>query len=187
MKIRLETGDVGLTHSTSLSARLIQFLTHSYWNHAFVIVVLRQENGEDLPWIVEAGISPVMREFELAASDEMAIYRYPGLTLEQKRLMALVALSYPGRKIYDFFLPIRIFKRVGLVKGLRILYRMAIKGKDCYIPHISDDFVVCSELVQEMFSAVGYPLIPDEYLLAPGTIAKLRHTVLQRTYGLDID
>ena len=161
-------GDIILIHGKSIGAKLIQFITHSYWNHAAIVVVL---DGE--PYAVEADISPVIRRFAIAPPDEMAIYRCPGLTPTDRENIKEIALSYLGTRLYDFLLPMRIFWRVGIIRGLKLLLQMILHDGAPPMSHISDKFVVCSELVQEVYAGAGIPLLPDDYLLTPGAIVHL--------------
>lgn len=182
MEIHLELADIVLYHGASFSARLIRFVCNSHWNHAAIVV--RAQIWPRL--VMEADVKGKLREFELEPPSKMAIYRMESLTPAQRYKIVDEALGFKG-SVYDFLIVWRIFRRVGLMEGLRILYRMVYKGEDCPVPHFVDEFVVCSELCQEAFSKAGIPLCPDVQLLLPSTIAKLRRTILTQIYGVDVD
>ena len=176
--MQLLPADIILEHGSSFSARLIQFITHSYWNHAALVVI------DDV--LIEANKRGRFRRFALGPPNKMAIYRIIYLNTIERDKIVQQALKYEGR-VYDFLLVLRLFQRLGLRKGFSTLKRAIFNSEPISVPHIKDQFVVCSELVQEVYRNAGYPLCEPDKLLFPGGVAGLRRTVLRQVYGVETD
>ena len=172
--MNLECGDIVLYHGTSWSARGIQFLTNSYWNHAAMVT---HPQGLNAPVVIEAG--PVVRYADLDIKGDIAIYRDPTLTTQNQYDLRSAAKEMTG-KPYDFMLAPRVLRKLGLWNSFSLICDL-IGGRNPIVPHIEDQFVVCSELVQEIYAIAGLPLLSGNRLLLPGGITKVNR--LRLVYG----
>ena len=162
---RLELGDIVVYHGTSWSARLIQLVTRSYWNHA-AIVVGRLATGQYT--VLEASF-PRARLWPLNLESDIEVYRVTeSYTKQQKIARAAIALH---QKPYDVLVALRVIRKCGIKKSLRILLRSPLT-----VPKIAGSELVCSELVQEAYSNAGIPLNSDNILLLPGDIPNIDNT-----------
>ena len=186
---KLRATDIVLTHDNGLTSGLWRFLMRSHWNHAGIITGSIIENGKLVDYkILEAcgGGAKENRLFEKYGYENIAIYRMRGKVPFYKRQKVLNgALALKGLP-YDYGIALRLVHRVGWRKAFHILKDMVF-GKETFIPHEKDIWVVCSELVQEAYEDAKMPLIDNQILLLPGRIAKLRNTKLEQIYGKDID
>jgi hypothetical protein len=160
--INFQSGDVFLVHEKGLN--WAQLITRSRWCHAGIIDEVSDGDFGILESITSKGVSCGLLSFY--KGKELAIYRYKGITPEQQQDIRHQARKR-GRLHYDIFLPLRIIKRIGLIKVIGVLWNLWFGDGKVNVPHQSDNYVVCSELVQEAYSSSGIPLCPDTQLLLP--------------------
>ena len=167
--VELKPADIILVRGHCIVARIIQFLTGSQFNHAAMVVTKTQRWDRYL--IAEAErIGVIFRVLQTKYDPaDIAIYRDPSLTEEQRWDVAKAALEMDGMP-YDFLMPIRLFKRFGIRYSLKVLMDVLKNPREAKVPHIRSDWILCSEMVQEAYSSEGVHLISDDQLLVPGHV-----------------
>lgn len=166
----LQAADIVLTRNNALSSRFIRWLLCSDYSHALMIAwPVRLAR---LTWdyaIIESiakGVSPGSL-VDFYSDQNIAVVRYRGLSSFDGKKIVKEALGY-GRKSYDWLLPLAITRKYGWCYIFRLLYRR-LTGRMITLPHIEDGRVVCTELIQECYSHLGFRLCRDDVLLPPDT------------------
>jgi len=196
----LEPADIILTHNTGLGAGLVQLVTRSYWSHTLLVESVINNPANIDYAVIEAiprglafgTLNTHYKDTDIAVyrirDDQIGIRSHvPERFLElpkrqQFQELVLLEAKKRGRYHYDHFVLYHIWKAVGTA-GMLDLLNCLLHGLPLNIPHKADEYVVCSELVQEAYEAAGSPLILPTKLLMPGNIARLRHTLLTQVYG----
>ncbi len=162
--MKFQPADIVLVHAKGFN--LLRLITGLYWNHALLI---EKEIDGDYGTLesIDKGVAPTLLSNYIG--QEIAVYRHKGMTPEIADDVIKAARGM-GTYKYDFMIFFRILKRVGLRKGIKLILQFLNKEYPLEIPHIKDEVVVCSEMVQEAYSVGGLPLIDDKYLLTPDGI-----------------
>lgn len=162
--VKLQPGDIINVHSNGFS--LLRLLTGLYWNHTLMI---DESIGDDygiLESIDKGPAAPLLSNYR---GQEIAVYRYKGISLDQQERLRLIARQKAKYK-YDFLIPVRTIQRVGLRKGIKLIIQLLNKEYPLEIPHIQDSYVVCSEYIQEIYAEAGIPLCDNRYFLTPDAV-----------------
>jgi hypothetical protein len=160
----IQTGDLVLVRNQGFN--WLRWITGMYFNHLFIV---------DLPiwkdWgILESiGKGPAPQLLSMYEGAEIAVYRYKGIT-HQQQLKVVTNARAIGSFHYDFLIPFRIIKRIGITKFLWEYIKLLNHQYPLEIPHDKDTYVVCSEYGQESYSRSGIPIIDDNYLLLPDDV-----------------
>lgn len=104
--------------------------------------------------------------------DEIAVYYSEGITAEEQQCVRHAARK-EGRFHYDYFLPFRLIKKVGIKRTLQLWIQLRAKKLPLPIPHVKDSYVVCSELGQESYLSCKIPMLGDAYTLIPDDVPLL--------------
>ncbi len=162
--MKLEPGDIVLIHNRGFS--WLRLITGLYWNH--VLLVDEPSNGDY--GIIESIAKGIALGFlSFYKNCEILVLRYRDITTTQQQQLRHAARHF-GRCHYDFWLPFRVIKKVGFIGTIRLVIKLWNKQYPIPIPHDSESYLVCSELVQEVYSAVGLPLTSNNFTLTPDEI-----------------
>jgi len=175
-------GDIVIERHSMISSRLLQLGLHSYWNHITVIV------NSDYYIVENTGNGVVLENLENDTNLAIAVYRYPDLSEEERDRIAWEAMTLVGKE-NDWQIVLRSVREAGWQTPIiltKALWALWTDDGDVPLPHIVDDYLVCSEVVQEAYSQAGFPLVADEYLLLPKNVAIMgRDGELERLFGPD--
>lgn len=160
-----QPADIVLVHSKGFS--LLRLITHMYWNH---LALIDEKLESDYGILESIGKGVACGLLSFYTGDELAIYRYKGITPEQQQCVRHAARK-EGRYRYDFFIPFRVIKKVGVIGTVKLLIWLWTKKEPPPIPHVKDSYVVCSELGQESYQACTIPLISSAYTLIPEAVS----------------
>ncbi len=162
--IELQSGDLVLVHNQGFN--LLRFLTGMFWNHLFII---DQRIWKDWGILESIGKGPAPQLLSMYEGAELAVYRYKGIT-HQQQMKVITNARAIGRFHYDFFVPLRVIKRVGIVGFFKLLVKLWTKQYPLEIPHDKDEYVVCTEYAQESYARSKIPIIDNKYLLLPDDV-----------------
>ena len=164
----LQTGDLILTHSTGFRSWLIQWVQRSYWNHALLVDEPIMDDWAIMESIAKGPAIGLLKERyskEIVRGD-IAVFRYyRPLTEEEKQKVRFCARQFELHH-YDKCLIFRLISKLGVIGSIRAIVRMR-QGKDVFLPHISDKYIICSEFFQEIFARAMLPVWPSEKLFLP--------------------
>jgi hypothetical protein len=141
-----------------------------YWNH-LVLIDEVVEGDYGILESISKGVACGLLSFYIG--DELAVYRHEDITPEKQQCIRHSARKR-GRCRYDFFIPFRIVKRVGVIGTIKLLIWLWTKKDPPPIPHLQDSYVVCSELGQESYQSCELPIIPGDCLLVPDTVPRIK-------------
>ncbi len=167
----LRPGTVLLVHRRSWLGTLIRWVTWSDWNHSALIEGAL--HGDQI-LTIEAhdldGVQHFTVEDYLAdpAVRGLALYDWPGLTLQQRNRLCQYADDHNGSH-YD------TLQLVGIYLSARLPFCRWRRN-----PLDSDQRMICSELIGRAYLAAGIDLCPDGVglgCLAPGHLAKTMRLV----------
>ncbi len=162
--IKFKPADLVLVHSQRFN--FLRLITGMYWNHLFII---DQRVWKDWGILESIDKGPAPQLLSMYNGAELAVYRYRGIT-HQQQMKVLTNARAIGKFHYDFFIPFRVIRRVGIIKFFRLLIKLWNKQYPLEIPHNRDSYVVCTEYGQESYSRSGIPIIDDRYLLLPDDV-----------------
>lgn len=163
---QFESADLVLVHN--LGFNLLRLITGMYFNHLYIMDIPVWKDWGILESI-DKGAAPQLLSMYKGA--EIAVYRYKGIT-HQQQMKVLTNARAMGKFHYDYFIPFRVIKRVGLIKFFKLLIKLLNKQFPIEIPHNTDNYVVCSEYGQESYSRSGIPIMDDKYLLLPDDVTR---------------
>lgn len=175
-------GDIVLERHSFIASHMIQIGLNTYWNHATVIV----NSSYDI--VENTGAGVVFENLKNDMNLDIAIYRNPDLSDEERERIAQEAVSLVGKE-NDWLIVPRSVREVGWrtpVVIAKALWALWTGDGDVPLPHIEDDYLVCYEVVQEAYSNAGIPLVDDGYLLLPrNVVVPGRDGKLERLFGPD--
>jgi len=180
MKRTLRPGDVLLVEGDQRISQVIRYLTQSSWSHCAIYVgdellrgdetraaELRERFGDDAQYLlVEADSSAGVTANPLGKYEpyNVRVCRPQGLSREDagevlRHVIAHLGRRYNVRHIFDlarFFFPVslvpRRWRRAALTFGTSPTNRA----------------VICSTMIAEAFTRVGYPILPEVVLVDSG-------------------
>ncbi len=162
----LISGDIINIHAKGFN--FLRLITGLYYNHTIMIDDKIQDDYGILESIDKGTAANLLSNYQ---GQEVAIYRYKGITSDQQESLRKNARKM-GAYHYDFLIPFRVIKRVGIRKSIKLIIQLLNKEYPLEIPHISDSHVVCSEMVQQAYEMAGIPLEENGWLLTPDGIGK---------------
>src|SRR5712692_6444601 len=167
----LRNGDVLLTEGNTRAAALIKRLTHSTWSHVSMYVGPLEE-GSDPRCIVEADIAQGVRSIRLSELKglNVRVLRPIGLNDADRSRLAEWVVSQIGGE-YDL-------KHAWVLA--RSFLGMPPKVSNAPAPNgIAESATrfICSTLLANAFSLVGYPILPIHMPLAAVSAADHRYVI----------
>jgi len=179
---KLELADVVLKHHYKIASYLMRLGMHSYWNHAAIVIVAE---ATDCMIVENTAAGVVLNTLVADVNAHIAIYRHEGLSDEQRLKIAGEAKALVGKN-NDWHIGQRVARSLGW-ESPKVLWDLWMDKEFVPIPHVIDEYFLCSEIVQESYFRAGVEIINDEHLLLPKTIVLLSRQgkVFTRIWGQD--
>ncbi len=161
MRLDIQDGDIVLVHQKGFS--WLRLLTGMQYNHVFIIDERIFDDWQIFESIDKGTAPTLLSNYK---GQCLTAFRYTGITPEQKQRVRY-ALAQMGKFKYDYFVPLRAIKRMGIRDTVKTLLKLWSKDYPVNVPHVQDNWIVCSEYAQEAYSRAGIPLQDDKWLLLP--------------------
>lgn len=172
-------GDVLLVEGRTRVSTAIKYLTQSTWSHAALVV--DAEAGELIEADMQNGV--VKTHVEKYNEYNVRVCRPIGLTIEDTKTLLTYAESHIGTS-YDLKNIVDLARYLIPIPPIPARFRRQLLTFGSGDP---TEKVICSALIALAFQRVGYPMLPEQWLIEDGNIESLsRHYSLFMPRDFDL-